>query len=439
MTRRLYPVEIEREPDGTTLLALSRRDVPLVSVSLSCPRLHWDDNPALASLAADLLAEGPEGTPPLEWHRELDRRAIGVRVDATPTRWVLRAEFLSDDLDEAVVLLNRWLAEPGLPPSEWRRIVREHRAHAREEWAQPAYVIGPLSAVQTLGYGHPNAHPAAERDYRRARLEAARPVGRGALHSGAGVYATIGGDVGAAQGFEVLRTLLGALIPEEAGLAPEPGLAPAAARVWVLDNPKINQAFIALARPGIRAGDPERIALRLANYSLGGGGFASRLMASVRAAMGHTYGIHSHLPEAEALGAFTIQTFTQIANLRDMLDLIDREVAALVADGFGERELADARSHLHGNLPLRLTRPSSVLATAARGLAAGLSLDDLEAERGAYRDATLEQVNAAARRLIGDGAFSLALIGPAPDILPQLDGRGDRAVFPFRAHPSRWQ
>ena len=439
MTRRLYPVEIEREDDGTTLLALSRRDVPLVSVSLSCPRLHWDDNPALASLVADLLGEGPEGTPPLEWHRELDRRAIAVQVDATPTRWVLRAEFLSDDLDDATLLLNRWLAEPGLPPSEWRRIVREHRAHAREEWAQPAYVIGPLSAVQTLGYGHPNAHPAVEKDHRRTRLEAARPLGRGALNRGAGVYATIGGDVDAAQGFEVLRTLLGALICEEAGLPPEPEPAPAAATVWVLDNPKVNQAFIALARPGVRAGDPERIALRLANYSLGGGGFASRLMASVRAAMGHTYGIHSHLSEAEALDAFTIQTFTQLANLRDMLDLIDRELAALVAEGFGERELADAQSHLYGNLPLRLTRPSAILGAAARGLAAGLSLDDLEAERDAYRAATLEQVNAAARRLIGDGAFRLALIGPARDILPQLDGRGEPAVFPFRSHPSRWQ
>ncbi len=439
MTRRLYPVDVEREADGTTLLALSRRDVPLVSVSLSCPRQFHADNPAVPHLAADLLAEGPEGAPPLEWHRELDRRAIAVQVDATPTRWVLRAGFLSDDLDDAIVLLNRWLGALGLPKSEWRRIVREHRAHAREEWAQPAYVIGPLSIVQTLGYGHPNARPAVERDFRRARIEAARAQGLGALNRGPGVYATIGGDVDAAQGFEALRALLGALICEEAGLLPEPEPAPAAAKIWLLDNAKVNQAFIALGRLGVRAGDGERVALRLANYSLGGGGFASRLMASVRAAMGHTYGIQSHLPEAEALGAFTIQTFTQVPNLAATLDLIDRELAALVADGFSERELADAQSHLYGNLPLRLTRPSAILGTAARGLAAGLSLDDLEAERGAYRETTLEQVNAAARRLIGDGAFRLALIGPARDILPQLGGRGEPALFPFRSHPSRWQ
>lgn len=439
MTRRLYPVEIERESDGTALLAHSRRDVPLLSVSLSCPRQFPAENPALPQLAADLLAEGPKGVPPLQWHRELDRRAISVQVDATPTWWVVRAEFLSDDLDEAILLLNRWLGEPGLPSSEWRRIVRQHRARARQEWAQPAYVIGPLSAVQTLGYGHPNAHPAAEKDFRRAHIEEARRQVAGPLNRGPGVYATIGGDVDAAPGFEALRTLLSALLLEEGELPPEPEPRPAARGIWLLDNPKINQAFIALGRPGIRAGNPERIALRLANYSLGGGGFSSRLMARVRAEMGHTYGIHSHLAEREALGAFTIQTFTQTANLRAMLDLIDREVAAVAADGFSEQELADAQSHLYGNLPLRLTRPSAILGAAARGLAAGLSLDDLEAERGAYRQRTLEQVNAAARRLIGDGAFRLALIGPARDILPQLGGRGEPAVFPFHSHPSRWQ
>lgn len=438
MSRRLFPVEACRESDGTTLLALSRRDVPLLSIALRCPRRQPPDNPALPHLVADLLAEGPEGTAPLEWHRRLDRHAISISVDARPGDWHARAEFLADDLETAMPLLQEWLARPGLPRSEWKRIVREHRARAKEQWAQPAHVIQPFSAVQVLGYGHPNAHPAAAKDCARARLADAQSLGQGALHRGEGAYAAIGGDIEAQGGFDHLRELLESVPP--AGAAPpavwEPQ--PADRRVWLLDHDDISQAFLALGRPGVRAGDPERVALRLANYSLGGGGFSSRLMARVRADMGHTYGIHSHLAERPALGTFTIQTFTQVANLEAMLDLIDGELDAVASDGFNDQEVADARSHLHGNMPLRLTRPSAVLDVAARGLAAGLRLDDLEAERQAYLNATLDEVNAAARRLIGDGAFHLALIGPADDLRPRLTGRGEPARFPFRSHPADW-
>ena len=65
-------------------------------------------------------------------------------------------------------------------------------------------------------------------------------------------------------------------------------------------------------------------------------------------------------------------------------------------------------------------------------------MEDLEADWQPIPTTSLEQVNEAARRLIGDGAFHLALIGPAQKILPQVDKRGPAAVFPFRTPPDRW-
>ena len=442
MNHRLYPVEIIREPQGATLIGTSRRDVPLVSVTIACNGGHSCDPPhipGLADLTAALFNEGVRGQPPLEWHRRLENDAISMEVHPSTLHWTAHLNCLSDDLDRALDLFGQWLTQPGLPKGEWKRLVKSFRAGAREQWAQPMNVIDVFSSVQTLGYDHPMTHPAFEKSYARARYEDACRLGRNAFHQGPGFHGLIGGDIDIDQGFEQLRNLLAGLPQGQHTSADEPPPAPATNPVWILDNPDIDQVYFALARPGCRAGDPDRVALRLADYALGSGGFSSRLMQRVRSDMGHTYGIHSSLPLDHVLGPFQIQSFTQTANLAAMLDLITDELEAIRTTGFTEAEVEDARKHRHGALPLYLTSPDAILHVVSDGLLAGLEVEDLEADWHAIRTTSLDQVNQAAHRLIGDGDFHLALIGPAQEILPQVDKRGPAAVFPFRTPPDCWK
>jgi zinc protease len=222
-------------------------------------------------------------------------------------------------------------------------------------------------------------------------------------------------------------------------LTDEPPPNPAQKRVWILDHPRLNQVYFALARPGSRAGEPDRLALRLADYALGGGGFSSRLVQRIRSDMGHTYSIHSSLPLDQVLGPFQIQSFTQTENLEPMLDLIQDELEAVRSRGFTPEEVEEARRHLHRALPLQLTSPDVVLRVVADGLLAGLEVEDLEADWHALRTTAFEQVNQAAQRLIGDNTFHLALIGPARAIQSRIENCGPAAVFPFRTPPDRWQ
>ena len=188
---------------------------------------------------------------------------------------------------------------------------------------------------------------------------------------GRGAALAIGGDVGVDEGFDRLRQLRGTLPAGPIGPQVEPAPNPARKPVWVADHPDLGQVFFALSRPGARADDPDRVALRLADYALGGSGLTSRLMQRVRAEMGHTYGIHSSLPLERAPGPFRIQSFTQVDNLGPMLDLIESELAAVSAAGFTAAEIEEARQHLHGSLPLRLTSPSAILRAAMGALNAG--------------------------------------------------------------------
>ena len=441
MSRRLYPVQITPAEHGATLIGTARRDVPLVSVSIECnggDRCDPPHNPGLAELTAALFNEGISGQPPLEWHRQLENDAIAMELHPEALRWVAHLNCLSSDLDRALDLFGQWLTQPGLPRGEWKRLVKSFRAGAREQWAQPIGIIDTFSCVQMLGRNHPLGRPAFEKSYARARYGDACKLGQKAFCQGFDMHAMIGGDIDKDQGFERLSSLLASVPQEQQHLPGEMPPEPAAKPVWILDNPDIDQVYFALARPGCRAGDPDRIALRLANYALGSGGFSSRLMQRVRSEMGHTYGIHSSLSLDQLMSPFQIQSFTHTTNLGTMLDLITDELDLIRSTGFTETEVADARQHLHGALPLHLTSPDAILHVVSDGLLAGLDVEDLEADWHAIPATSLEQVNQAARRLIGDGAFHLALIGPAQEILPQVDRHGPAAVFPFRTAPDRW-
>lgn len=441
MSASLPQVEMHREPDGTTLLCHARPDVPLVHVALEAPGGRAEEPealPGLAALAADLVAEGPADVEPVQWRRQTEGLAAEIGCAAGYDHWMADVQCLREDLDNVCGLFRRLLADPALPRSQFKRLAKARRAGARERMAQPAAVMRQLADVQNLGFAHPLAHPPFEKSFARASHEDAARLGRRAFRRGGPIYAMIGGDIDAEAGFARLREIIAALPAGDGAAAAEPPVAASTAKVWIADNRKVDQAFYALGRPGVRAGDPERVALRLANYLIGGGGFESRLMNRIREEAGGTYGISSNLAEQRMASPFIISSFTTLDRLGEMLGLVDQTLAAIVADGFTEQELEIARRNRYGALPLRLTSPHAVLSRAAAGLRAGLSPADLQRDWLCTRDARLEDVNAAARRIIGDGRFRLAVIGPAERIRPQVGDRGEVAVLKFRQPPDRW-
>lgn len=444
MSRAILPqVDIRREPDGATLICHARRDVPVVSVELQTPGGRAgepDACPGLAYLATDLLDEGPADTTPEAWRRLVEGLAVDIDCAAGYDHWSARFHCLSENLAQAGALFKRLLARPGLPRGEFKRLAKARRAGERESWAQPMTVIRQMVQVQNLGFNHPLAHPPYEKDYAQACYEPAAAMAAKAFRRNGAVMATIGGDIEPEAGFALLREILDALPEGDSRVAvpTEPSVAASEATVWIADNRKGDQAFYALARPGIRAGDPDRVALRLANWLMGGGGFESRLMQRIREKAGGTYGIHSQLGEYRMASPFSIQSSTRQDRLAEMLELIKVCLAETAEQGFSEQEVREAGDNRFGELPLRLTSPQAVLGHAVQGLRAGLTTDDLDRDWHACRSTTPEQVHAAARRIVGDGRFRLAVVGPASEIRTQVREWGPSETFKASQPPNRW-
>jgi predicted Zn-dependent peptidase len=194
------------------------------------------------------------------------------------------------------------------------------------------------------------------------------------------------------------------------GMAPQRRQPTAAAKPLVFEQRPTEQAHLTLGWRAIDQRDPDRFALAVANQAFGGG-LSSRLFQEIREERGLAYAVYSAASLYTDSGLFMIYAGTAPTKVDEVLDLIEAEVAKIVADGITERELRVATGYLVGALLLNLEDSGSRMGRLARGeLAAGepLSVDD-QVER--IRAVTLDDAHRVLCRIL-TGPRSLAAVGP---------------------------
>ena len=196
----------------------------------------------------------------------------------------------------------------------------------------------------------------------------------------------------------------------DAGAAPqrdEPSTPP---RPLAVEHRPTEQAHLTLGWRAINQRDDDRFALAVANQAFGGG-LSSRLFQEIREQRGLTYSVYSAASLYTDSGLFMVYAGTAPSKVDEVLDLVDAEVAKIVADGLTERELKVAAGYLVGALLLNLEDSGSRMGRLARGeLAAGEALTvDEQVER--IRAVTLDDAHRVVRRIL-NGPRSLAAVGP---------------------------
>lgn len=169
------------------------------------------------------------------------------------------------------------------------------------------------------------------------------------------------------------------------------------------------QAHVALGWRGVGHRDDDRYALAVANQVLGGG-MSSRLFQQVREERGLCYSVYSWASTYADAGLAGVYAGTSPARVGELLEVIDEEVAKLVASGVGEGELAVAKGYLEGSLLLGLEDTGSRMSRIGRSLMALDEVVPVEEQLARIRAVTGDDVAAVAARVYG-GPRSLAVIG----------------------------
>jgi len=427
----LYRAELA---NGLRLLLLQDDRLPRVSLGLELARGAGSVMPSeagLASIASEVMQRGAGERDVLELAQVVEDAGASLSVSAGWDTTGISLSGLSEDQDLLLEILADVALRPRFDEAEFGKAVAEHQAGLLAAADDPATLIR-WHALRTLYEDHRYGLPRSGTAETVARLtiDDARMYWEDRFVPRNTIFWAVGDlDTAflAAEAERLFGELPDAVVPPPTPSTPT--RVPSERRIVVVDKPELGQARIIMGHEGIARTEPRRIPVDLMNDALGGSGFSSRLMKRVRSDEGLTYGVGSGFSLRSSAGPFSVSTFTRKEKAREVVDLLIEELEAIRSTRPVEpEELAKFVSYNVGRFGLSLETSESVLGSLVDLEVHGLPEDSLDTYRSRLRAVTLEDVRAASRDFLHPDRAALIVLGPAQDLVPQLEDLGSVEV-----------
>ena len=415
--------------NGLSVIVLEDHRLPRVSLGIGLRRGAASVDPDRAGLAgftAELMKRGAGDRDSLELASAIDALGSVLSVHAGWDSITAQIWGLTRDLDSLLEILGDVVLRPRFDEGEAVRARGELLAALERASVDPHHLERRFAAAAlypNLRAGLPlsgSPETVSVLDLAAAREFHARMF----VPNNAILFAS--GDLDARELLERVGAAFGAWpageIPDVGPPLPAP--TPTARRILIVDRPDLSQTRITLAHEGIARSNPDRIAARLLSQALGGSGFSSRLMQRVRAEAGLTYGVSSRFSLRRSGGTFVVATFTRVAEVRRVIDLLLEEFERARREPPMGLELEEMRALTVGQFALGIETSDAVLDSLVNLNVYSLPEDSLDTYRSRIRAVTAADVERLASRLLHPDRAAIVLVGPAEALIPQLEDLG---------------
>ncbi len=410
-----HALEIKRTvlPNELTVLHVERHNLPIVMVSLLVKASPLNESPekaGLANLTAELLTEGTKKRKTTEISEEIE--FIGASLDASVDNdyTTVSLSVLKKDLEKGFDVFSDVVLNPIFPDDEIKRIKELIKGSLRQSEEEPSFVV--TKAFKKAVFG--------ELPYGRlvtGNIETIDTLSREDIvrfHSGYykpnNSILSVVGDITD----EELRSLISRFFSEwkPAEIPKSPAVVkPGEKKKTILIGRDLTQANIILGHAGISRGNPDYYAVSVMNYILGGGGFSSRLMETVRERMGLAYDIHSYFAPYKEGGLFEVGVQTKNESAKTVIHEIRGQVERIREEKVSDRELADAKAYLTGSFPRRLDTGRKIADFLVAVEFYGLGLDYIEKYPYYINSVTKDDVLRVARKYLDTADFVTVVVG----------------------------
>jgi zinc protease len=127
-------------------------------------------------------------------------------------------------------------------------------------------------------------------------------------------------------------------------------------------NKKLTQANIDVGQLGIKRDNPDRYAIALMNFTLGGGSFTSRLMSRVRSDEGLAYSVASRFStDGRDYGTFVAYAQTKTASTHRVLEIFMEEFNNIRDKLASQQEFETARDAYINNFVFQFDSPGEIV------------------------------------------------------------------------------
>lgn len=395
---------------------------PVISMSFAFKggaALDPEGKPGVANLVSGLLDEGAGDLDSQAFQAALARDAIKLSFDAARDNFYGDLRTLSEHRARAAELLALALTQPRFDAKPVARIKSQVLAGIRNDATKPQ-ARASKAFRRLLFPDHPYGKPvdgtaeslsaiqtADLADFAETRLVRDRLI------------VGVAGDITPEALKDLLDTAF-ADLPQSTGDLPEvPAVTPqgagggaggGAGEVVVLDQ-DIPQSWITFGHGGIARGDPDYYAANLVNYILGGGGFASRLFNEVREKRGLAYSVGTRLNPRAHGHVLAGGLGTGNARAGEALSVVRAQWRRMAEEGPTQEELADAKTHVTGSFPLRLSSTKGIASILVAIQREDLGIDYIDRRKALIEDVTLEQARRVAAELLDADALTVVAVG----------------------------
>ena len=399
----LAGVKIEHwvSPSGAKVYFVESRVLPMLDVQVDFAAGSMFDPAGKSGLAAltratlDLGAGERDETAIAEQLADIGAN-LGGGADTDRASVSIRTLSARDKLAPAIETLRSVMQQPRFDAAIFEREQGRTIAGIKEAMTQPASIAG--KAFWAALY--PN-HPYGQ----QATPESVAAITRNDLvafharyYTAANACITLVGNLSRSEAEKIAESLSANLPKGEAATLPAAPTNPKGSTVK-LPHPA-SQAHVYIGLPAIERGNPDFFPLVVGNYTLGGGGFVSRLMKEVRDKRGYAYSVYSYFAPMRQTGPFQIGLQTKRSQAKDAIKVSRDILDSFLKDGPSAEELAAAKANLTGSFPLRLDSNKKILDNVTMIAFYGMPLDYLDHYQEKVQAVTVDDVKQAFSRRV---------------------------------------
>jgi len=396
-------VKIEHwvSPSGARVYFVESRVLPMLDVQVDFAAGSMFDPQGKSGLAAltrgalDLGAGKLDETAIAEQLADIGAN-LGGGADTDRASVALRTLSAKDKREPAIDILKNVLHHPLFDAAIFEREKARTIAGLKEAMTRPDSIAGKAF----WGAMYPN-HPYG----RQATPESVTALTRDDLaafharyYNAANASITLVGDLSRKEAEKIAEAIASGLPKGEIAVLPSPPETPKGG-LTQLPHPA-SQAHVYIGLPAVERGNPDFFPLLVGNYTLGGGGFVSRLMKEVRDKRGYAYSVYSYFAPLKQTGPFQIGLQTKRSQAKDAIKVARDVLEGFLKDGPSEEELAAAKANLTGSFPLRLDSNKKILDNVAVIGFYGLPLDYLDQYQSRVQAVTPDDIKQAFARRV---------------------------------------
>lgn len=354
-------------PNGVVIYTLEDRDLPLVDIEMRLRGGSIYDPAEKVGLHAVLAAAwrngGTRSRSPEAFNTAIEDMAALLGVEDHDDTIAIRLSALARDWRRALRLAVELLRYPAFHPSR----VELAKAQLVEQIRRRNDDLGGIASREFAGLVYGVQHllgrlPTLQSTQRILRDDLLHWHRR--LVTPRNLWIAVVGDVDSRLVLTELRRLLGdwqGSTPSLPDVASPEGISAVTAFV---EKPA-EQAHIRVGHLGVPRGVPERAALDVLNYILGGS-FTSRLTAEIRDRRGLAYSVWSSFTPAYPCGLFEMGCQTAAETAEEVVQLLLQQARRLTEEAPSEEEVQQAKESLANSFVFRF--PTSTSAVVARML-----------------------------------------------------------------------